>query len=293
VSRLAVLSVHYLYPELLADQVARLALCAGPLRTEQGLALSFHPIVHRFSRDEVAHAVLEAGEADGSRGGLAVRGIDLRDRPLETVPRGGRSHGHSLAEAFRLLRRDGGLAEGDLIAVLDHDAHPLDARLFAALAAELTRPGAPAALGIPHWHGELCYLHPSLLLTRVEAVESMGLAAAFHVRLQQADGGPWADTCEGLTLWCRERQVPVLPLRVCSTAFPWAWWDGGDTERSGWHGEPVRLGHLMRYGLAPGAPLVSHVWAGALGPYRSLRLSAHTWEEVLAAYLAESMGSGS
>jgi hypothetical protein len=55
-SRLAVLAVHYLLPELLADQVARISACAAPLRDRLGLELDFHPIVHRFARDEVVHA---------------------------------------------------------------------------------------------------------------------------------------------------------------------------------------------------------------------------------------------
>jgi hypothetical protein len=49
-SRLAVLAVHYLLPELLADQVARISACAAPLRDRLGLDLDFHP------RDEVVHA---------------------------------------------------------------------------------------------------------------------------------------------------------------------------------------------------------------------------------------------
>ena len=280
-SRLAVLSVHYLLPELLADQVARLAACTPPLLRRTGLSLNFHPIVHRFARDEVARGVLET---DG--------GLDLRDRPLDVIPRGGRSHGHSLAEAFRTLRRTGALENGDLVAFLDHDAHPLDTRLFAALASALVRTPEPLGLGIPHWHDGLCYLHPSLLLSRVETLERIGIAAACEVRLPATAGdGAWADTCEGFTAWGRERGLPLLPLRVCSTMFPWDWWDGGATARDGWHGEPVRHGHLMRYGLEQEKPLVSHVWAGALGPYRSLGLSQHTREEVLAAYLAEPLES--
>jgi hypothetical protein len=284
-SRLAVLSVHYRHPELLADQGERLRRCAPPLRAGSGLTLRFHPVIHRFATEEVVRAV--AG-ASGGRGDFAVRGLDLRDRPPATIPQGGRSHGHSLAEAFRVLRREGELAPDDLVALLDHDAHPLDTRLFAALAGELARSPGLAAVGIPHWRGEEIYLHPSLLLTRAGMIERMGTAAAFEVRLPAHPGDEsWADTCEGLTAWCGEQRLPVLPLRVCDTVFPWARWDGGRTERTGRHGEPVRLGHLMRYGLEPGAPLVSHVWAGALGPYRSLALSDHTWDEVLAAYLAE------
>lgn len=284
-SCLAVLSVHYRYPELLADQVERLGRCAPALRAAAGLALRFHPIVHRFAREEVRRAV---GAARGGNGDFAVRGLDLSDRSAAVIPRGGRSHGHSLAEAFRVLRARGELAACDLIAVLDHDAHPLDTGLFAALCAALAHRPEPAGVGIPHWHGTQCYLHPSLLLTRVETVERMGLATAFQVRLPiSPDSEDWDDTCEGFTAWCAKRRLPLLPLRVCSTAFPWTWWDGGSTEQTGGHGEAVRLGHLMSYGLAPERPLVSHVWAGALGPYRDLGLSPHGWDEVLAAYLSE------
>ncbi|HEY0783476.1 MAG TPA: hypothetical protein VGE98_13540, partial [Thermoanaerobaculia bacterium] len=155
--RLAILSVHYRYPELLADQLERLARCAAAMRS--GLALSFHPIVHRQSRPAVVRAVLGAS----SRGALAVRGLDLRDRPAKLIPRGARSHARSLMEAVGVLRQEDNLGADDLLALLDHDAHPLDARLFDRLAAELARPDGPAAVGIPHWHGPLCYLHPSLL----------------------------------------------------------------------------------------------------------------------------------
>lgn len=62
------------------------------------------------------------------------------------------------------------------------------------------------------------------------------------------------------------------------------------TELTGWHGERVRVGHLMRYGLEPGVPLVSHLWAGPLGPYQWMGFSDHVWEEVRAAYFAEPCG---
>jgi len=285
VSRLAILSVHYRHPELLADQVERLRRCAPPLRAAAGLALRFHPIVHRFARREVRRAVAAADEEGGD---FAVHGLDLSRSPVAVIPRGGRSHGHSLAEAFRILRARGDLDAGDLIAILDHDVHPLDTGLFAELSAALARRPEPAGVGIPHWHGTLCYLHPSLLLTRVETVERMGLETAFHVRLPAfPDSEDWADTCEGFTAWCAERRLPLLPLRVCSTAFPWTWWYAGATERTGWHGEAVHLGHLMRYGLEPERPLVSHLWAGNLGPYSDLSRGPHARDEVFAAYLAE------
>jgi hypothetical protein len=57
------------------------------------------------------------------------------------------------------------------------------------------------------------------------------------------------------------------------------------TELTGWHGETVRIGNLMRYGLEENAPLVSHLWAVS-----HLWTSDHyPWDEVLAAYLGEPM----
>jgi hypothetical protein len=244
------------------------------------------PIVHPRTRETVAAAV-RAGCAES--GGFASC-IDLGDRLL---PRGGGpSHGHSLAAAYRELRRTGELAGGDLLAVLDHDAHPLRTDLFAVLGRRLLADEALAGLGIPQWYHGRCYLHPALLLTRVATVEEMGPDVAFPPKPLLPGDPDWYDTCEGFTVWCEARGRPTLPLRVLSTGFPFTRWDsdmapGGGTELTGAHGERVRVGHLMRFGLEPDRPLVSHVWAGFLGPYLEDGFSPWSWDEVLAAYLAE------
>jgi len=284
--RLILLSVHYRFPKLLWDQVARFRRCAGPL-ADLGLALRLHPIVHRFSREDVGPAVaaLEQG-----RGAFRARGLDLRGR--QDIPRAGQAHGNALSAALQRLWRERAVDLDDLIGVVDHDAHPLDARLLARLAAQLESSPELAGVGIPHWERGHCYLHPALFLTRVRTVEEMGPSMAFEVQPPRTPGDEtWSDTGEGFTLWCEEHGRPVLPLRVCSTAFPWATWESdmvpnNGTELTGWHGEPVRVGHLMRYGLADGVPLVSHLWTTPHGFFQGPDRRA-TWDEVLAAYLAE------
>jgi hypothetical protein len=290
--RLAILSVHYRYPELLADQIKRLHACAGPVKRELSAELRFHPIVHDGSRGEVVREVLAGCAASG---GLAA-GVDLRALPPEVIPlRGTVRHGHGLAEAYRRLRRAGQLDPGDLVAVLDHDAHPLDAGLFALLGSRLAARPDLAGTGIPQWYHGRCYLHPSLLLTRAATVDEMGPETAFLSRQPAFPGDPdWYDTCEGFTIWCERRDRPILPLRGISTAFPFDRWDsdmapGGRAKLTGWHGEPVHVGHLMRFGLEPDRPLVSHIGAGFLGPYRKDEFSRFTWNEVLAAYLEEGL----
>jgi hypothetical protein len=285
--RLILLSVHYLHPELLTDQIERFRRCAAPL-AEMGYALHFHPIVHRFCREDVGHTV--AGLCHG-RDIFRVRGIDLRGR--QTIPKGGQSHGHSLSAALQRLWKEKAIDFDDLVGVVDHDAHPLDTRLLARLAGVLEGSPDLAGVGLPQWQRGHCFLHPSLFLTRVRTVEEMGPSTAFEVRLPRTpEDESWSDTAEAFTLWCEERGRPILPLRVCSTAYPWTKWDsdmapGNGTELTGWHGESVRVGHLMRYGLEEDAPLVSHLWAGPLGPYKWMDFSAHAWDDVLAEYLAE------
>jgi hypothetical protein len=288
--KLAVLSVHYRYPELLADQIARLSRCAAPLRDALGAELRLHPIIHAGSRPEVVRAVRAGCKA--SKG--FAEPIDLRGRPPEVMPeRELLRHGHGLAEAYRTLRREGRLGDEDLLAVLDHDAHPLDAGLFSLLGSRLLAHPEVAGTGIPQWYHGRCYLHPSFLLTRVANVEEMGADMAFLSRQPAFPGDDdWYDTCEGFTIWCERHARAILPLRVVSTAFPFDRWDSdlvpdGGTELTGWHGERVRVGHLMRFGLEAERPLVSHVWAGFLGPYRGDRFSRFSWDEVLAAYLRE------
>ncbi|HWM93324.1 MAG TPA: hypothetical protein VN493_21355 [Thermoanaerobaculia bacterium] len=273
---LAILSVHYRYPALLQDQMERLRACAAPAREALGLELRFHPVVHSKSDPDVAAEALDSG------------GIDLRGRP-DLKP----SHGESLAEAFLQLRAEGLLQDGDLLAVMDHDTHPLDPGLFAATASALLAREDLAGIGIPQWHRGHCYLHPSFLLTRVATVERMTPDRAFLSRMWP-DGRLRWDTAEGFTAWCEENGLPTCPLRVESTGFPWPRWDSemvpdGGPRLTGEHGEPVHVGHLMRYGLEAGRPLLSHVWTA---PLLSRHVSKADAQEVLAAYLAEPMAGG-
>ena len=273
---LAVLSVHYRYPALLQDQARRLRACAAPLRQALGLELRHYPVLHSESEPDVAAEALAWGEH-----------VDLRDR-ADLKP----AHGPSLTEAFRQLRKEG-LQAGDLVAVMDHDAHPLDAGLFAeaarALLAGQDRADL-AGIGIPQWHRGHCYLHPSFLLTRAGLVDAMTPEQAFLAQ-RWPDGRLRWDTAEGFTEWCEDNRRSMHAMRVESTGFPWPRWDsqmvpGGGTRLTGEHGEPVQVGNLMRYGLVAGRPLLSHVWAA---PLTSRYFSDHDPEEVLAAYLAEPM----
>jgi hypothetical protein len=187
--------------------------------------------------------------------------------------------------AYRTLRRSRRLAGSDLVAVMDHDAHPLYAEALAAAAERLVATGA-AGIGNPQWHHGRCYLHPSFLLARVETIDEIGPELAFASR---RGGERLGDTGEGFTVWCEENGRPTYPLRVFSTAFPWRFWvsqnvPGHRADLIGEHGERVRVGHLMRYGLPEGPPLVSHVWSVTLG---GRHFSDDDPEEVLAAYLAE------
>jgi hypothetical protein len=279
--RLAILSVHYRYRELLADQVERIRRCARSTRELLGAELSYHPVIHHDTRPAVAEAAL----ATAALPDLAAACIDLRGGPpFKQV------HGQCLEAAFERLCASGSLAPGDLVAVLDHDTHPLHPTLFAA-AGRLLADGPWAGIGIPQWHRGHRYLHPSFLLSRVETVVAMGAAMAFPPKLEDRASGFW-DTAEGFTTWCERRGLPTRALRVCSTAFPWPSWDsvmvpGGGAELAGEHGEPVHVGNLMRYGLEAGRPLVSHVWAAPL--LWQARGMAHECK-VLAAYLAEPLG---
>lgn len=284
--KLAILSVHDRHPKLWEDQIERLGRCAGPARAALGAELRLWPIIHSGTLEEAVEAV-RAGCAES--GGFASV-IDLRDHLLPEE--GGAVHGQSLAEAYRRLRRDGMLEDGDLLAVLDHDAHPLRTDLFAILGRRLLAEGPLAGLGIPQWYHGRCYLHPALLLTRVATIEEMGPDAAFPPKPFQPEDPGWYDTCEGFTIWCEQQGRPTLPLRVISTGFPLERWDsdmapGGGIELTGAHGERVLVGHLMRFGLEPDLPLASHIWASFLGPYRKPGFSPWSWDEVLAAYLSE------
>jgi len=290
--RFAVLTVYHRHPELATDHLARLRRCAGPVRRDLGAELQLHAIVHGGSHASVVDAVESICRRSG---GFASR-LDLRGLPREVVPaHGPLSHGHSLAAAYRLLRQEGRLAASDLVAVLDHDAHPLDTVLFAALGQRLLSQPDLAGLGIPQWYHGRCYLHPALFCARAATLDEIGAEEAFATRRPAAPGDPdWHDTGEGFTIWCERRRRPILPLRVVSTAFPFERWDsdmapGGSAKLTGWHGEPVHVGHLMRFGLRPDRPLVSHIGAGFLGPYPGDGFSRFTWNEVLAVYLKEGL----
>ena len=279
--RLHVLAVHYRYPELLHDQAERIGRCAGPVCAVLSAELRFHPILHRHVKSE---ALVEAVQEVSHRYRGLVDSLDLRDRPM---PPGGMSHGYGLVEAYRALRREG-LGEDDLIAVLDHDTHPLNSGLFATVGAALLAADV-AGVGIPQWGRGHWFLHPSLLVTHAATLERIGLQV-FLARPPAYPGDRgWWDTAEGFTRWCEANGRGILPLRFESNGFPWKRPDSDEQslEIVGWHGETLSDGYLMRYGLEPGHPLVSHLRASPLGPFQDLGVSDHTWDEVLAAYLAE------
>ncbi|MEA2559233.1 MAG: hypothetical protein QOH06_737 [Acidobacteriota bacterium] len=238
-------------------------------------------MIHSGSAPELVAAAL--GLESG--GPLPVSVVDLRD--AGTIRH---AHADSLAECYRRLGESGLLGPEDWIGLLDHDAHPLDACLFALTGRRLLDDGGLAGVGIPQWHRGHCYLHPSFRLTRAAMVEEMGPDMAFRFRSRGEDGSPLRDTGESFTVWCERHGRPVLPLRVVSTAFPWSRWDsemapGSSPRLVGEHGEPVHVGYLMRYGLDE-RPLVSHVWTL---PLRSKLFSDHDTATVLAAYLEEPM----
>lgn len=280
--RLAILAVHYRYPDLLVDQAKRLRRCARSTREMLGVELCYHPVIHRGTRRAVADAALATALP-----GLAGACIDLRDHPaFEHV------HGQCLHAAFDRLLASGSLDHADLVAILDHDTHPLHERLFGAAGRRL-REGAWAGIGIPQWHRGHRYLHPSFLLTRVATIVEMGAATAFRAKVEDPAAGYW-DTAEGFTTWCERHGQPTCALRVCSTGFPWPSWDSDmvpdrGAKLTGEHGEPVHVGNLMRYGLAAAQPLVSHAWAA---PLLAPSGRVHDEHAVLAAYLAEPMADG-
>lgn len=284
--RLALLAVHYLAPKLLRDQFRRLSRCVDAAREALGLEPRFHPILHDRSRPGVV-----AAAADLARlGGIATETVDLRGISGMRHP-----HGDSLVEAFLRLEGDGLLRPRDWLAILDHDTHPLCSSALADLGGKLREHGELAGLGIPQWHRGHCYLHPSFLLTRVATVLEMGPDRAFRGYYPE-DGKGLRDTAERFTTWCEEAGRPTYPLRVISTAFPWERWDsemapGGSPRLTGEHGENVHAGYLMRYGIDPARPLLSHLWAAPLNGHRYG--GGYETAAVLSAYLSEPMEGGS
>lgn len=277
--RIGVLSVHYRIRPLLIDQHRRLRGCVAATRVG-GRELWYFPIVHAETRPDIAAA---AREMSFPRAPLPTAFVDLRDLAMEGPP-----HKGSLVAAYRRLRRSGRLAGSDLVAVMDHDAHPLREDALAAAAERLLATGA-AGIGNPQWHHGRCYLHPSFFLARVATIDEAGPEVAFASR---RGGVRLGDTGEGFTVWCEENGRPIYPLRVVSTGFPWRFWESQNVrdqraELIGAHGERVHVGHLMRYGLPEGPPLVSHVWSVTLG---GKHFSDDDPDEVLAAYLAEPFG---
>jgi hypothetical protein len=295
-TKIIVLSVHYKYPALLRDQWERIRKCAGPVLQSLNAELSYQPVVHGGS----ARAVVEAAYAVGQHDGLSCSCIHLQARPATPAS----AHGDSLAQALLELTRTAPVRDDDLIAVMDHDAHPVDVNLFATVGERLFAQKSLAGIGIPQWHRGHCYLHPSFLMARAEVIQQMGVETAFKVQPPRCHL-PFRDVCEGFTIWCENNGRPVLPLRVNDTRFPWARWDSdmvpeGGTELVGEHGERVRVGNLMLYGLGEERSLVSHVWAAPLRRQsRFLRLkkwftnsalgpaAGFDEREVLSAYLAE------
>ena len=298
--RIFVLSVHYKYPDLLRDQWERIRACAGPARQSLNAEIRYHPVVHGRSAPEV----VAAAHAVGAHDGISSSCIHLRGTPATSAS----AHGDSLAEALLELTRNGSVRDEDLIAVMDHDAHPVDADLFAAVGAKLLEQKSLAGIGIPQWHRGHCYLHPSFFVARAELIQQIGTETAFKVRLPGNNLSLW-DVCEGFTVWCENNGRPILPLRVNATRYPWSRWDSvmvpdGGAELVGGHGERVRVGNLMLYGLSEERSLVSHVWAAQLRRQsRVSRLkrwlkrrrpgsaSEYDEAELLSAYLAEPQAS--
>jgi hypothetical protein len=273
--RIGVLSVHYRIRPFLVDQHRRLRGCVPAVRA-MGWELWYYPIVHAGSRPDIR----AAARAMSPVAPLPAMAVDLGRRPLP-----GPAHKEALMAAYRRLRRSGQIRARDLVAVMDHDAHPLCSEAMAAAARRLLESGA-AGLGVPQWHHRRCYLHPSFLLARAATLDEIGPELAFASR---RDGVRLGDTCEGFTVWCQENGRPIDPLRVVSTGFPWQFWKSENVpddraDLVGEYGEQVHVGHLMRYGLPAGPPLVSHVWSVTLGGHH---FSDHTEEEVWAAYFAE------
>ena len=291
--KLFVLSVHYKYPDLLRDQWKRIRECAESVHNALNAELRYLPVVHGGSAPEV----VETAYAVGEQGGLCCSCVHLRSKPATSAS----AHGDSLMAAVLQLTGAAEPHDEDLIAVMDHDAHPVDVDLFAIVGERLLEQKSLAGIGIPQWHRGHCYLHPSFLMARPEVIRQMGPQTAFKAQHHPI----FRDVCEGFTVWCEDNGRRILPLRVNATRFPWSRWDSdmapdGGAELVGEHGEHVRIGNLMLYGLDEKRSLVSHLWAGPLKRHSRL-LPLKRWltsgapvlaadydeREVLSAYLAD------
>jgi len=123
--RIGVLSVHYRVRPFLVDQHRRLRGCI-PAVKDMGWELWYFPVVHAGSRPDVVAAARAMSSPEAP---LPAAAVDLARRPLPQP-----HHKEALIAAYRRLRRSGRLAAGDLVAVMDHDAHPLHREAMAAAA---------------------------------------------------------------------------------------------------------------------------------------------------------------
>src|SRR5262249_46160638 len=148
----------------------------------------YHPIVHGGSASEVVTAA-QAASADDE---LACSCIHFPTTP----PTSASAHGDSLAEAVMDLTHRGEVDDEDLIAVMDHDAHPVDADVLAAVGERLLSQPSAGGIGIPQWHRGHCYLHPSFLMVRAGLIRQIGPDVTFRMRLPGNDASLW-DVGEG------------------------------------------------------------------------------------------------
>lgn len=286
--KLIALSVHYRYPELLRDHWWRFSRCESFLREETDVDFVYGLVLHADSDPSLERLATEL-----SRGQLSARVISV-GRPAPEVSGGG-LHARGLAAAYHQLVSAGDIEDDDLIAVVDHDCHPVHDEALAASVQHLAEREDLGGMGVPQWHRGHCYLHPSFAVLRARLVREMGVEWAFHSR--RRGGGKPHDTCEGFTRWCTARGVPLSRMRVNATLFPWERWDsqnvpGRGAALRGEHGESVVVGHVMRYGLEADKPLVSHMWALPLRRAGRRAFSRHDPTKVWQTYLDEPFVGG-
>ena len=245
--RIAILSVHYSHIDFFRDQIERLALCLPPSRCR----INYYPIYNCQASIPVAS---EIRTRELPWPGRSIY-IDGDVGPM------GYAHGYSLSRAFKDLYEHGDVSDEDFLLILDHDAHPLRKNFLVRMYKELIADQAYGGVGVPWWHGDFTFLHPSCALIRVSAVSSMGPVNAFEAN---PDWRIW-DTFEKYSILCSQMNYTQKYFKVYSTTFPWKSWnrvkvpDCGIT-LTGNHGEFVRIGNHMIYGFADGSPLISHLW---------------------------------